>query len=95
MAVILTSELRACSFTRQVRLVLPEGLELSKLYFFWLSGTLARYLGAGVTLEERKIFRENVFGISLSATGLTEVGNVRKYAHQDNPMTFTALLGGV
>lgn len=75
--------------------MLPEGLELSKLYFFWLSGTLARYLGAGVTLEERKIFRENVFGISLSATGLTEVGRLRKYAHQDDPMTLSTRLEDV
>lgn len=63
----------------QVRLVIPEGLELSKLFYLWLSSTLSRYLGEGVTEEERHIFRENVFGISLSATGLSEVsiGSVR------------------
>lgn len=54
--------------------MLPEGLELSKLFYFWLSSTLDRYLGDGATPEELKIFRENVFGISLSATGLSEVG---------------------
>lgn len=55
--------------------MLPEGLELSKLFYFWLSSTLERYLGQDVTLEEQNIFRENVFGISLSATGLSEVGS--------------------
>ncbi|CAB1118120.1 unnamed protein product [Ectocarpus sp. CCAP 1310/34] len=60
----------------EVRLVLPEGLELSNLFYFWLASTLARYLGAGVTMEEREIFRENVFGLSLSATGLSEVSGV-------------------
>lgn len=54
--------------------MLPEGLELSNLFYFWLSSTLAKYLGDHATVEERKIFRENVFGISLSATGLSEVG---------------------
>lgn len=57
----------------QVRLVIPEGLELSQLFYMWLSSTLWRYLGDEVTEEERHIFRENVFGISLSATGLSEV----------------------
>lgn len=53
--------------------MLAEGLELSNLFYFWLSGTLDRYLGDSATIEEREIFRENVFGISLSATGLSEV----------------------
>lgn len=57
----------------QVRLVIPEGLELSQLFYMWLSSTLWRYLGDEVTEEEKQIFRENVFGISLSATGLSEV----------------------
>eukprot|EP00904_Undaria_pinnatifida_P009251 jgi/Undpi1/5456/HiC_scaffold_2.g00735.m1 len=57
----------------EVRLVLPEGLELSNLFYFWLSSTLERYMGDGVTIEELQIFRNNVFGISLSATGLSEV----------------------
>ncbi|CAM9691616.1 unnamed protein product, partial [Laminaria digitata] len=57
----------------QVRLVLPEGLELSNLFYFWLSSTLEKYMGDGVTVEELEIFRNNVFGISLSATGLSEV----------------------
>lgn len=54
--------------------MLAEGLELSNLFYFWLSGTLDRYLGDATTMEEHEIFRENVFGISLSATGLSEVG---------------------
>lgn len=62
------------SCQKQVRLVLPEGLEVSKLFYFWLSTTLHRYLGKDVTSMEEKLFRENVFGISLSATGLSEVG---------------------
>lgn len=53
--------------------MLAEGLELSNLFYFWLSGTLDKYLGDSATMEEREIFRENVFGISLSATGLSEV----------------------
>lgn len=53
--------------------MLPEGLELSNLFYFWLSGTLDRYMGENATVEEREIFRENVFGISLSAAGLSEV----------------------
>ena len=60
-------------FPNQVRLVLAEGLELSNLFYFWLSGTLERYLGDSATMEERELFRDNVFGISLSATGLSEV----------------------
>ena len=54
-------------------MVLPEGLEVSNLFYFWLSSTLERYMGDGVTVEELEIFRNNVFGISLSATGLSEV----------------------
>lgn len=54
--------------------MLPEGLEVSNLFYYWLSSTLDRYLGdKQATMEEREIFRENAFGISLSATGLTEV----------------------
>lgn len=54
--------------------MLPEGLEVSNLFYYWLSSTLDRYLGdKHATMEEREIFRENAFGISLSATGLTEV----------------------
>ena len=54
-------------------MVLPEGLELSNLFYFWLSSTMEKYMGDGVTVEELEIFRNNVFGISLSATGLSEV----------------------
>lgn len=53
--------------------MLPEGLEVSNLFYFWLSSTLERYMGDGVTMEELEIFRNNVFGISLSAAGLSEV----------------------
>lgn len=62
------------SISFQVRLMLPEGLELSKLYYFWLSRTMDRYLGEEATVEEHNLFKDNIFGISLSATGLTEVG---------------------
>lgn len=61
---------------KQVRLVLPEGLELSKYFYFWLSCTLDRYLGDGATVEEHIVFRDNVFGVSLSATGLSEVSQL-------------------
>lgn len=70
-----------CFYAKQVRLVLPEGLELSKLFYFWLSATLDRYLGDGATPEESIIFRENVFGISLSATGLSEVSQDMDVTH--------------
>lgn len=71
--ILILFSLAAYFCPNQVRLVLAEGLELSNLFYFWLSGTLDRYLGDAATIEEREIFRENVFGISLSATGLSEV----------------------
>lgn len=59
---------------RQIRLVLPEGLEVSPLFYYWLLGTVHMYLSEEKAGEvERKIFQENVLGISLSAAGLAEV----------------------